>query len=82
MSLERIAQFSSPESDEGLSIGDEGMANPAAGSEGEMKLPGDKCSLLVLPKPGQLSDVVWVGNWISFLSDFSVASLLETSPLV
>ena len=82
MSLERTAQFSTSESDEGLSIGDEGIANPAAGSDEEMKLPGDKCSLLVPPQPGQLSDVVWVGNWISFLSDFSVASLPETSPLV
>lgn len=34
-----------------------------------MKLPDDKCSLLVPPQPGQLSDVVRVGNWISFLSD-------------
>lgn len=35
VSSERTAQFSSSESDEGLSIGDEGMANPASGSDGE-----------------------------------------------
>lgn len=82
MSSEHTAQFSTPESDEGLSIGDEGMANPASGSDGGMKLPSDKCSLLFTRQPGQLSDVVMAGNWVSFLSDFSMASLSETSPLV
>lgn len=82
MRLECTAQFSTPESDEGLSIGDEGFANPASGSDGEMKLPRDKCSFLVPHSQGSCQDVFRAGNWISFLSDFSMASLPETSPFI
>lgn len=66
MTLECTAQFSTPESDEGLSMGDEGFSNTAAGSDVEMKLPSDKCSLSIPRQPGQLSDVFRTENWSAF----------------
>lgn len=67
MTLERTAQFSAPEGDEGLSIGDEGFANPASGADVEMELLSDKCCLSLPSQPGQLSDVLRTGNWSAFL---------------
>lgn len=66
MILECTTQFSTPESDEGLSIGDEGFANPASGSDVDMKLPSDKWSLSLPPQRGQLLDVFRTGNWSAF----------------